>query len=360
MTSPNETPRGTGRSSSPPENATGTGSPTDGLAEDVRRMASDVVDKTRSAAASMADRVQSEAGDLAEKAKQRAMDAVDEGRDMGANRLEGVAHAAHAAADALEEKVPEFAAYAHRAARSIEDFSRSVRSRSVPDMMYSANDFARRRPAAVFGATLLAGFAVARFLSSSSRDDDGRNRGDEPGGRSMGPGRSGYGCGGESGARMRHGGMGAGPGAGRGTSPMGGAAGTGSSGYAGMESRGEQNSGRNTTGEGIGRRGFSQGAGGRSSGDPARPGMARGVGEGPPIPPMTPGGMTPGDMTPGGLGEGGFARGTPGGEGSVPSVAPSSSPGSTLGTPGAGGTAGRGLGGGRRGPGAEATDKGRE
>ncbi|MGL4446020.1 MAG: hypothetical protein ACRCU1_20525, partial [Alsobacter sp.] len=272
-------------------------------------MASDVVDKTRSAAASMADRVQSEAGDLAEKAKQRAMDAVDEGRDMGASRLEGVAHAAHAAADALEEKVPEFAEYAHRAARSIEDFSRSVRSRSVPDMMYSANDFARRRPAAVFGATLLAGFAVARFLSSSSRDDDGRHRGDEPDGRAMAPRRPGYG-----------------PGAGRGTSPMGGAAGAGSAGYAGMESRGEQNSGRNTTGEGIGRRGFGQGAVGQSpgSGDPSRPGMARGIGEGPPIPPMTPGGMTPG-----GLGEGGFSRGTPEREGGASSVAPSSSPGST-------------------------------
>jgi hypothetical protein len=101
------------------------------------------------------------------------------------------------------------------------------------------------------------------------------------------------------------------------------------------------------------------------SGDPSRPGMARGIGEGPPIPPMTPGGMTPGGLTPGGLtpgglGEGGFTRGTPGGEGGASSVAPSSSPGSTLVTPGVGGTAGQGMGGGRRGPGAEATDKGRE
>ncbi len=190
MTSPNETPRGTSRTGSPPDPA---GQTTAGkLSEESSRLASEVAEKARSATASMADR----AGDFAEKAKQRAMDAVEEGKDMGVSSLEGVARATHAAADVLEEKVPEIAGYAHRAARSIEDFSHGVRNRSVSDLVRTANDYARREPVTVFGVTMLAGFAFARFLSSSPLREEprgrnqglGRSQGMEPGNRVAGGG----------------------------------------------------------------------------------------------------------------------------------------------------------------------------
>lgn len=330
MTSPNDPTRGPGKGGQMPGDQTA-----GGLADDARKMASDVADKTREVASSVVERVQAEAGEFADKAKQKAMETAEEGKEMGASRLAGVAEAAHAAADALEERVPEFAGYAHRAARSIEDFSRDIRTRSVADMLQSANAFARREPVAVFGATLLAGFAVARFLSSSSRphgadDVHSSSRFDQD---RFGQDRFG-GAGmmerGETGARLRSGGM----------------SGTGQP--QNLDARGEQNSGRNTTGEGVSR-GFGRGPAG---------GMARGVGEGPP-PSSSPG--SPGPASGAGLGEGGISRGTPGGEGGVSSMTPSSVPGASQDptrTGAGGGSPGfrPGAGGGRRG-GQEPTDK---
>lgn len=317
MPSPNDPTRGAG-----PGDQTSAS-----LADDARKIASDVADKTREVASSLTDRVQAEAGEFAEKAKQKAMETAEEGKEMGASRLDSVAEAAHAAADALEERVPEFAGYAHRAARSIEDFSRDIRTRSVADMLQSANAFARREPVAVFGATLLAGFAVARFLSSSPRHhgpDDDVHASSRFGQDRFGQdrfGRDGRVERGESGAQLRSGGMG------------------GSFPQSDLDSRGEQNSGRNTTGSSASR-GFGQGPAGGLAG--------KGMGEAPPVSGT-------------GLGEGGISRGTPGGEGGVSGMTPASVPGESQDPTRVGAGGGSpgfrpGAGGGRRG-GQEPTDK---
>ncbi|MHB2167221.1 hypothetical protein [Alsobacter sp. R-9] len=321
MTSPNETPSGplgSGRSGTPGSETSA--STTGGMTEEARRKAYDLAERARETAAEAAEQAKSEAGELAERAKRRAIDAAEEGKSTGANRLEGVAHAAHAAADALEDRAPEFAPYAHRAAESIEEFSRSFRTRSITDMLQDANAFARREPVAVFGATLIAGFAIARFLSSAPP----RHR--EARGTSQGAG-SGMGGRweerGEALARLR-GGSGTGVG-------TGGSSATGSAPrQPGMTTGPEPGSRSSGTGvSGRVRPEERDRPAGTSDTRPAetRPGMARGVGEGPPLPPMTPGGESP-------------MRGTPGGEGGISSVAPSSGPGSSGSVPNVGGTAG--------------------
>ena len=51
-------------------------------------------------------------------------------------------------------------------ASSIDRFAGDLRSKRVSDMSASLTAFARQQPAAVFAASVLAGFVLARFLKS--------------------------------------------------------------------------------------------------------------------------------------------------------------------------------------------------
>ena len=54
------------------------------------------------------------------------------------------------------------------AASSVHRISSSLRDRSVDALLHDFGEFARRRPATLIGASLIGGFALARFLKSSA------------------------------------------------------------------------------------------------------------------------------------------------------------------------------------------------
>jgi hypothetical protein len=90
-------------------------------------------------------------------------------KDRGAAAMRGFAKAIRTAAGELDAQSPEIARHFRGAAGSVEDLSDNLRSRSVRDLFTAATDLARNQPAAFFAGAVVAGFALSRFLKSTSR-----------------------------------------------------------------------------------------------------------------------------------------------------------------------------------------------
>ena len=104
----------------------------------------------------------------AEIARAEAQGAAERHKGTGAQQIHGVAEAVHGAAREIEGQLPQFAGYIHEAAAKLEIASAAVRDQSVEDLLGSVGRFARNQPLAFFGGAMLAGFALSRFLKSSS------------------------------------------------------------------------------------------------------------------------------------------------------------------------------------------------
>ncbi len=119
------------------------------------------------------ERARKEAANVADAARDSVRTHADRSREAGASAIHDVAEAARTAAGEIERSSPELARYAHDAASAVDRLSDTIRNRSFGDLMRSVDDFARREPVAFFGVTMLAGFAVSRFLGSSARRNHG-------------------------------------------------------------------------------------------------------------------------------------------------------------------------------------------
>jgi hypothetical protein len=93
---------------------------------------------------------------------------AEEQKTAGAERIEAVGRAVHGAADQLGKEVPQAAPYIHSAAETLEGAASWLQGRSVDEFVTGFNRFARQQPAAAFAGSVLAGFALARFLKSSA------------------------------------------------------------------------------------------------------------------------------------------------------------------------------------------------
>jgi hypothetical protein len=122
-------------------------------AEDVSQRASDVADTAK--------QVASEAGE-------RLTITLEDQKRAGAQRLSQFAQAVVTAADQMDANSPEFARYIRGAAEQVEDFSEKLRTQNVSELFKEFQAFAKNHPTAFLGATVLTGFALARFLKSSA------------------------------------------------------------------------------------------------------------------------------------------------------------------------------------------------
>jgi hypothetical protein len=112
--------------------------------------------------------VQDELKEVTSDAKDEIVEAADEAKAKGAGQIAGVSRAVHSAADELGRELPQAAGYIHSVAEGLESASSALRERSVEDLVSTFNSFARRQPAAAFAGSVLAGFALSRFLKSSA------------------------------------------------------------------------------------------------------------------------------------------------------------------------------------------------
>lgn len=131
----------------------------------------DAVEDLKERLGSAAEDVRADAQEkIVEPVKDALRSGLDERKKAGAEQMHGVAHAIRSAADELSKDLPETAGHIRNAAHQIERLSAAVRERSVEELFHEFDQFAHRQPLAVFGGSLLAGFALSRFLKSSAPD----------------------------------------------------------------------------------------------------------------------------------------------------------------------------------------------
>jgi ABC-type transporter Mla subunit MlaD len=145
-------------------------------------------DHSRESAANEAkERIKREASETAEDlrrhgeeigatAKARAEAFAADQKEAGARQVESVARAVGKAADELEASSPELARFTREVSARVGSVSDTLRHRSLSDLFNEANHLARREPVAFFGAAMMAGFALSRFLESSSRNSPSGSR----------------------------------------------------------------------------------------------------------------------------------------------------------------------------------------
>ena len=125
----------------------------------VRQTANEMKEQTASVAES-AKNMASQAGD-------KLLSTMEQQKTAGADFVSGMAGAMRRAANEFGD-VPQAAQYIHLAADQIDSVSDAFRRRDLNQLVAEVQDFARRQPTAFMGAAVLAGFAVMRFLKTST------------------------------------------------------------------------------------------------------------------------------------------------------------------------------------------------
>jgi hypothetical protein len=150
--------------------------------------------------AGLGDGVKQQASELASTAQEKVQAQLDHQKERATDALGGVSDALRQVGGTLRESDQDaFARYAETAAEQLEAFTRSLRNRSVGELLDEAERFARREPALFVGGAFLLGVLGARFLKASAPDRVDRGRG---------PGNgyaSGYGAGYGPGSRPAYG-----------------------------------------------------------------------------------------------------------------------------------------------------------
>ena len=113
--------------------------------------------------------------DAVEDTVDQAEQVAERQKKAGADRVDEMAKAIHGAADELGKQIPQAADLVHAAASRLEQGAETVRERNLRDLMGTFSDMGQKEPLALFGGAVVAGFAISRFLKSSSSSS---NRGD--------------------------------------------------------------------------------------------------------------------------------------------------------------------------------------
>ena len=105
----------------------------------------------------------------------RAQSEVEARKDELADQLEGAAHAIHRAGAQLEGEQDWLARLVERGAAELGTLAQSLRTNDLRSLMGNLDELARRQPALFAGASLAAGFALARVgrvaVAGASRSD---------------------------------------------------------------------------------------------------------------------------------------------------------------------------------------------
>lgn len=113
------------------------------------------------------------AKDAASGAADHLQDKAREQQRSGADFIERFAGNIRDAARAFDSDAPFASRGINSAADYVEDAARKIRDGSFRDLLDGATEFAKRQPAAFLGVSVLAGFAVVRFLKASGAQSSG-------------------------------------------------------------------------------------------------------------------------------------------------------------------------------------------
>jgi hypothetical protein len=132
-------------------------------------------DKAADIALASTDKLKDQASELASAAKDMAgqatdkiKEAVSDKKGAGADYVGSLAETIRRAGREFDNDLPIAGKYIRKAASQVESVADSIRSGDFHDLVRNAQSFARRQPTAFLGIAALTGFAVVRFLKSSS------------------------------------------------------------------------------------------------------------------------------------------------------------------------------------------------
>jgi hypothetical protein len=119
-------------------------------------------------ASQVADQVKQSASDVTEQAKQTATSQVAVRKDQAAQGLSAVSSSMRQMGDNLRQndQTSGYAQYVHQAAEQVDRFSGYLQHHDARDIMYDAENWARRNPALVLGGAFALGLLASRFLKS--------------------------------------------------------------------------------------------------------------------------------------------------------------------------------------------------
>lgn len=118
--------------------------------------------------AGFAEDLQATGAEAGENLKRRAENMAEEKKAAGGRQMKGIARAIERAGEELEGEMPGAARYVKQAAGQVESLSESLQNRSVEELASAFSNFARTRPTALLGASVLAGFALTRLIKASA------------------------------------------------------------------------------------------------------------------------------------------------------------------------------------------------
>ena len=151
-----------------------------GKVEGPSKSSAEGASETLAQAKDAAQRAGRQAGDaaasLAKTANEEAMKLGDRQLDAGADLTASVAASVRAAAERLEQDIPQLSRLAMGAAEQIDDFAESIRGSSTREIMDRVSALARERPAIVLGAAAASGFVLYRLLRTPHDGENGRER----------------------------------------------------------------------------------------------------------------------------------------------------------------------------------------
>ncbi len=113
--------------------------------------------------------LKSAASDCASGLKAGAARVTQARKDAAVERIDGLGQSIDETARALEEKDPNIAWFAHRAAERVQRVADYLRERDFASLREDCSDLARRHPAAFFGGLFVAGLVVGNMLKATAR-----------------------------------------------------------------------------------------------------------------------------------------------------------------------------------------------
>ena len=120
-------------------------------------------------AQSTVGRVQEQAKDVAQRTGEQAKTRLSEQKTRAASNLSALADVLqHSGQELRDQEHSTFAGLADRAAQQITRLSDTLETKSVDELVYEAERFARRQPEVFLGIAFVAGLVAARFLKASS------------------------------------------------------------------------------------------------------------------------------------------------------------------------------------------------
>jgi ElaB/YqjD/DUF883 family membrane-anchored ribosome-binding protein len=139
-----------------------------GLTGDSRAKAEGAMSKITEGAQQAAEEAKRSATTLAAEANEKVKGLLTEQVGVGADLIGHVAASAKVAAETLEPHSPQLASLVRGVSERVDEFSREIRGETIEQIARRTSDFARARPAVMFGAAATCGFFLYRLFKAGS------------------------------------------------------------------------------------------------------------------------------------------------------------------------------------------------